>query len=558
MNSPEPFSLKKFKLQETRSEMSEDREPLVEVPPNPELGLMVVAPAYNEYQRGSIFRFLESYATQTADSKKFEIICLVNNSVEAAEQQKPGYADNQKFIAIAEYLSNQRSDIPESLNAYRRDVIEKVKQKGVVFHVVDATSGMEINIGKIRRTITDEAIERARQTNMGLDLPILQMDTDTIGGPRFVEKVIHLFETQPDIDSAFLNIDFFIPEGTPELFQSSFAFQYQFSYSFCERLMMNAQNVSSGGPQIVARARAYEKVGGVPQVKSGEDTLLSANLSAKTTYYLPDIWVHSEDRARSESFLGAKRAQYLGKFTEAKNHYRNQERFLLKCLYQELLQLREQKITDENREQGVQQIITVLESYGMNVDREDLQKKALKTDNFNGLLQTYLREKHFPHHVSKSPEHIQEIVEVFKQKLSSEEYVVFQEEIEKGCLVSKRDLEHKRSYCTTAIELAWQNKAISQHITPEDIALDTQFVEFIEVNPWFLKYINDLISQHSSKEACIQEMRNTFPDYIENFDQTLFRKPMAMLHGVTRFVRRVRNSPKQFPTAMAFFQKVSS
>lgn len=75
-------------------------------PPSPELQFVTVAAAYNEFRNNNFWNLLQSYYHQKKrDGFSHELIIVVNNSRDQAEQESPEFLDNQSTLKILSILN---------------------------------------------------------------------------------------------------------------------------------------------------------------------------------------------------------------------------------------------------------------------------------------------------------------------------------------------------------------------------------------------------------------------------------------------------------------------
>ncbi|MCS7093417.1 MAG: hypothetical protein NZL96_03285 [Patescibacteria group bacterium] len=175
-----------------------------------------------------------------------------------------------------------------------------------------STDGIEKNIGMIRDIGLNEAIERFKNNGQGDEGIVALLDADTLVEPRYVEKIVNQF-LRSEIETLFLNLNYFILEGDENLFSSTFQYQYQVEFGQWLNTLLNTQ-IEVGAPQIVAKVGAYKKVGGIPHLEISEDFQLSFSLSEITNFkFCSDIRIYTSDRARKQGYDSRIRLENLKK-----------------------------------------------------------------------------------------------------------------------------------------------------------------------------------------------------------------------------------------------------
>lgn len=274
----------------------------IKTPMSKDNRVAVVVPAYKEFENGNVVRLINTFASQTAPSSSFEVLCLVNNHLTDAQKETDVYNDNLRTLELARYI-NTDTPPPDTFSDHQKEVIQKARERRLSFHFINLTlGGVDGKMGVARQAGVIEAVKRFR-ANGNLDSGIIaHMDADTTVGARYVEQLITVFE-DPQTEAAFLNFDYAVPSGSEELYKTTKKNELKF---WCDRLQrVLAGRPIIGSPQIAATAAAHIKVGGMPLRHSQEDLVFADMLQEKTQVHIAsDITVYSSDRARMESFDG--------------------------------------------------------------------------------------------------------------------------------------------------------------------------------------------------------------------------------------------------------------
>jgi hypothetical protein len=105
------------------------------------------------------------------------------------------------------------------------------------------------------------------------------------------------------MDTLFVNMSYQVEPGSAkEVFQTTYKLGKDSMLFYLSHVPTGVKiDVRVGGPQIVARSSALEKIGGIPHLPRGEDTAVSKALATAGNYqHAPDIVVVTADRARTD------------------------------------------------------------------------------------------------------------------------------------------------------------------------------------------------------------------------------------------------------------------
>lgn len=533
---------------------------LIEQEPNRSMRLSIIVPIYGEYENGNVFRLIESFTKQSAPPESYEIMCLVNNTPEAARTESNGYRENQLTLAIGRYL-NGSGPLPDSLNKYRRIVLEKAKERSITLHMVDfSTTGIERNIGRIRDIGLKEATHRFQVNGQGEDGLIAQLDADTVVEPRYVEKILRHF-SDPKVESLFINLDYFTPEGSEDLFRTSFHHQYQIAmHEWLNTLGNSAVQV---GPQTIARVKAYRRIGGIVHQDMAEDFRLAESLSRQTGYkFATDTRVYTSDRARDEGYDAQMRLERMT--GEEEFRFRGDMTYLIPRL---IFLRRELETVAKNTPDifaSAEQIKAFFDKYKIPFDyakfKETVLDKSLKTQDgqerpLNAKVAVFMQDFFEELGIQTSAgsnEYVDDAIEVFKTQLAPEETVKLDELVRQNALRASIRLGQTRMAIAEAVDLAYQRGSVSI----QDFAQTPKTQEFIERNPWLIDKLNTMRKSHASPAETIAELKKEFPEWLESFGNSRLRRGTALLHALTIYLREARNNPQKYSTTNEFLKRI--
>ncbi len=246
----------------------------IEKPINPNCEISIVIPAYNE-EPERIFRQIESLEKQHMPPGSFEVIYVINNDV-------TGNSDRSRAVAD----TNAR-------------VIDLLRQNhGIPIHIIDKSSpGNEIpgcNVGKARNRGVAESSLRFQEINKnGI---IIQTDADTwFEDEDYLSKVKTKMESSPDIVgiAGGLNMEWDPDTKDPQerkvlrkkidrFFLAAMA--ERFSEFIREPSNFSHFKTSFVGANMIGRSLESAAIGGVPEIKGGEDGKYGEKLEMYAKY----------------------------------------------------------------------------------------------------------------------------------------------------------------------------------------------------------------------------------------------------------------------------------
>jgi len=241
--------------------------------------ISILIPIYRELENGNLQKLANRLAAQTLDPKFFQVVFVVNNSVEAARLHHSVFAENQRSLA---WLRRES----------RRWPFASV--------IVDRSSeGIETNMGVLRQISAEAALQGA---DVDRDQHVLWfMDADTGFAPDHLARLREMYERR-DVDVVISRFKFSVEDPrdlTSVLSHPYWAHQFQDGMS---RRAFNYANSGAGTPQISVLAKRFVEAGGVPLLKQDEDFALMHRLSQFKVYMAPDLFVRTEDRARPDGY----------------------------------------------------------------------------------------------------------------------------------------------------------------------------------------------------------------------------------------------------------------
>lgn len=535
---------------------------LIEGDPSPSLRLSIVVPMYAEYDNGNVFRLIESLTKQSASPESYEVLCLVNNTYDEYRNGTGRYFENQHTLEIGQYL-NGGGTLPERLNEYRKQVLEDAKNAGVAIKMVDfSAGGIERNIGKVRDIGLGEAVARFARNGQGDSGIIAQMDADTVMESGYVEKVLEHF-TNPRVETLFVSLDYLTPEGTEDLFRTSFHHQYKIAVDQWINSSRNS-SVVVGGPQTVARVGSYKKVGGVVHQDRGSDFRLSEDLSTRTRFeFANDVRVYTSDRARVGGVDAQMRLERMNDDEEFRfNGDLMYQRPRVSFLRREL-----EAVAKAHPEvfESEELIKAYFEKYAIPFDyakfKEEVLEKSSKTRDGQerplsfkiGMYTSPFVESLGVKTSVGSNEYVDDAVTVLKSQITPAEATQLDELVRQNSLRASIRLNQSRTAITEVLALAYKNGNVS----PDDFTQTPKIAEFIELNPWIIDKVNALRGLYNRSQEALEDLKKEFPEWVESLENSRLRRATAVLHGLTAFVRGARNNPSKFPGTADFLERVS-
>lgn len=522
--------------------------------------LAIVVPVLNEYANGNVIRLIESFTKQTVPLDSFELVLVVNNSWQSAQVEDNIYRDNRQTLAIREFLNNQ-TPLPEGLNNYRQNVLISAKRKGLTIYMLDSTRGMERNMGKIRDKGLWTAIGRLRSAGKGAGAIIAMMDADTVVRSDYAENIFKHF-ANPGLDSLFLGLDYAIPEGTNEVFKSTWAEQFKRAWVQWVNLFGNNFDFSVGGPQIVARLGSYEKIGGIPFLDINEDYRLARELRMQTNaQFATDVTVYASDRKRSEGFDASVRT--TSREMPETLRYTN---FMRKVF---LMDLAKTLSSDQNQPANEDTLKKVFDRYTVPFNHEfyvqfssELKNLVNIKDNHPNSLLSILEFRTpslkpmfeyagMPDMVDTA-ELIQDCLALIRQSLTSDEVNILDLITEKHKHTSQLRIAIQKAAIQKAISIVFEKNTVSA----EDISFNPKTGEFLERNPWMINEINQLRGTCNSETEALTRVLEEYPDFFGEYNESSFRKMTQDLRALTNFAQQAIDDPARFPGFTSFRQRI--
>lgn len=524
------------------------------------VGVSVVVPVFRELDNGNFFRMLECFTQQTANTKNFEIVMVINNTPEVSRNRgHPAFVENQRTLELAYYVARQ-SSLPPSyfyeLPNWQQEIIFRARKCGLQLQVIDkSTRGMIKQIGTIR----DVGVQRVIRTH-GDDRIISMFDADTIVPKDYIENLLIHFMTS-GADAVFMNLRHEIFEGSYNeiLYRTSYIYRYkQIWANFLVTLSgRNNSGVSVGGPQIAAKSSAFRAVGGVPHQDMAEDYTLSQQLSVggRNYRFAHDLYVTTADRARKDGYDAAERILNLdfisagGKKVEV-YHYRNPAEILLGNTLDKY-KLNPAELTDEK-------LSRLFEYYGYTFEKtrwEDAKKAYCDSWQepwnvmpsfmlYHFYLTAESRGKLGVSSASQSPD--VGMMTLLRRHLTQNDYGVLTARIDKAASEHNDMAAHINLVLNIAVDNVYAGRDLMTGIN------DPLAHEFLRLNPWIPKYIDEAKTSCPDAEAMKMYLDQQFPDWLNTFNKTQGKQTVVRLQIIMQFMQEARNKPELYPSMTAF------
>lgn len=510
--------------------------------------IAVVVPVYKEFENGNLIKMVDWLSKQTGENSVLAV--FVVNNTNSLDDNQSALFDNEYSMNLIKYLQGDTS-IDLSLfnfNKETQEIVSRVKKDNINIDLIDLSSqGKALkkrSIGTVRQTGLSVAIEKLESYGLGEDGIIAMLDCDSIPEKQFVTKVRQQFDN-PDLDTLFIGIDHVIaPDTSDDLIKTFPLSQYELVDERFTQLLTGEVIIS--GPQIIARARAYKQVGGVPLVDKGEDRMLGLALASKTkAKYESAIVTYTQDRARLESYDGAER---LAKLDAG---YLMLEKGKLNPNIV-LCQSHLQRLIKQGKDLSPDELTAMLTKY-------NLITNAVKTaDYLNGL-----QSKEAPAEVVNSAN----VSDTLTVKLANNilEYAVSQG-IRRVCTFNQyvqgmtdffilHISEEEKTILTQRINEAVRKhnvwRAIKRNVIREYINIrkqgrepEGQLKSFIEHNSW----LNSKFDVNKNPNEIIDEVSTEYSEVLQPLDQTKYAQYMVKYLALTDFLMETHFNPEQYPS----------
>jgi len=224
---------------------------LIETPPDPDLYMVIVIPAYDEPDWQSS---LEAIAHCTPSQNAVEVILLINDAEQTAEQIKQ--AHRQMLIEVREWAAQNERDGLRFYPIHCSDL--KDKQAGV---------------GLARKIGMDEAVRRLEKAGRPEGV-IIGFDADSQCDKNYLLEIERYFKEAPHRSAASIYYEHPL-EGTQ---YEAAVYEAIIQYELHLRYFNNAKRYAGFpfafetiGSAMAVRADAYQKQGGMNRRKAGED-----------------------------------------------------------------------------------------------------------------------------------------------------------------------------------------------------------------------------------------------------------------------------------------------
>lgn len=546
----------------------------IETPPSPELKVSCIIPVFDEYENGNIFRFLESFTKQNAPVEDYELIFVVNNRVDDAQENSRVYQDNQKTLQVESYLKS-KGILPEGLNEYQAKILKKVKEMRMAVHMLDLTQGVERNMGLIFDIGYQQAISRFDQaTTRKKRGAISMLAADVLVSHDYIQKISQHF-ADGNTEAAFAAADSVVVEGSEQIYQSTYAYQYQLEKWLLSYLLYKESAGITGisGPRIITSVAGYEKVGGVNrEMGSNEDFDLAERLMAKTNYEMAsDIRIYIGDRARESGFDA--KARHMG-MTDPLNIVEHSP--VVGLLAKRLIGI---EAEDSDILVKVDKLGEIFEQYNLLFDKQVFadtlrQIEALPKYDYHypwltddpeirrmdreneiretiSLYLTLLGEKE----IITPLEYTEKLIEIIEHNANPREKQTFKRLITRNKHNEAIRLQENVSIVGQSLDRAYVLSA--DKINVEELELTVKQREFLERNPWMIDKLRELRTTQSDAESAFTSLREEYPDLLKPLDSSPHRLATAQIRAINQFLLQVKSEPIRFGTIGRFLQSCS-
>lgn len=224
---------------------------LIENPPSPDLGLVVVIPAFNEL---SLIPTLEALSNCEAPKSAAEVILVFNASVERSENVRNLNISAAK--AAMDWQSEQRN-LPFQLFLIEQN------------HLVAKHAG----VGLARKIGMDEAVRRFAQINRQEGV-IICFDADSKCDANYLEAIEQHFINHPNIAASAIYFEHPLSgtEFTSDVYKGIALYELHLRFYKLGLALANLPFAfHSIGSSMAVRAEDYCRQGGMNKRKAGED-----------------------------------------------------------------------------------------------------------------------------------------------------------------------------------------------------------------------------------------------------------------------------------------------
>lgn len=224
-------------------------EALTEQNPDPDLGLSVVIPCFNE---PAITAVLESIAASGLTEKNVEVHVIINSSETASAEQKK--QNRQSNDEAQEWIHNN-----------------KCEKTTFFIHHIENLPKKHAGVGLARKIGMDEAIRRYNVLNRPEGI-IVSLDADCLIEANYLPEIERRFQANPSLHGVNINVEHDISGLPDEVTHATILYELYMRY-YVEMLRNTGfpyafHTIGSG---FAVRANAYVKQGGMSKRQGGED-----------------------------------------------------------------------------------------------------------------------------------------------------------------------------------------------------------------------------------------------------------------------------------------------
>ena len=517
----------------------------------------VVVPMYRELGNGNLIHLLKNFSDQGASPQQFELVVLVNNTPEVAQdRENPSreektlpsgkvisvnspqsiWQENQQTLQLLRYVAGDLPKSPEvlaSLPQWQQDVIQRAKRKGIRLVIHDlATEGVERNMGVIR----DEGVQAAlkRHESRGASHIIAMLDADTRVNDGYIENIAAHF-ADPKLNSLFLSSDWRVEPGSePSIYQTTYGFRLP---SQVNELVAGLQQRYSGGggPQTVSRGTLFREVGGVPHYPMGEDGALAMDLSEKGFLSTPhSVNVFIGDRFRPDGYDAL-----------ARHDLGVKDRFDAPINVTLLVGALSHRV-NKQKKLSVKEAKAYFDHYGVAFNPR-LWKRAFGRDGLKAPKNRFSLFEHRVAELIRAPDisrktKADQTVNFLKNHLDGGDRKILEDRL------SETSAEHEKG------RTSLRNSVMAFIDFPEKSGLtngpkqSAMANEFLLGNGWIETYLSERVKAGKRAEEIFSDLEADFPDWFLPFDKTPTKQFVERSRTARLMVREAVTYQNRFPS----------
>ncbi|NND05590.1 MAG: glycosyltransferase family 2 protein [Saprospiraceae bacterium] len=220
--------------------------PMIEAPPNPDLSIFVVIPAFQET---SLVKVLDSLYQCDRAGMAIEVLVVVNHSADADDATESMSAASCQQVELFARKYGSPSFCIRSLM-----LVLPVKKAGV---------------GLARKMGMDEAVWRFRKS--GNDGIIINLDADCTCAVNYFKEIALFFKTT-NWEAAGIYFEHPLAECTKQEREAIIKYELHLRYFINAQLLVGLPYAyHTVGSSMAVRSSAYQRMGGMNSRKAGED-----------------------------------------------------------------------------------------------------------------------------------------------------------------------------------------------------------------------------------------------------------------------------------------------